>query len=84
MSIPDCESLLSYEWDAENVIYNVSNANLHLLSSFNAALLQSMKKEMPEKELVVRISHFYQLDEIEAQSIFNELKFEFDNLGLLD
>jgi hypothetical protein len=77
-------ALLSYYWGDECVVYNVSNANLHLLSSFNAELLQLMKKEMPEKELVVRITHFYELEEIEAQSIFNELKFEFDNLGLLD
>ena len=75
---------LSYFCENECVVYNVSNANLHLLSSFNAELLQLIKQKVSEKELVIQISNFYQLEEIEAQSVLSNLKSEYQNLGLLD
>lgn len=77
-------TLLFHSWNDESVVYNASSADLHLLSSFNAELLSLIKKEAPQPMLMTKISDYYQIAEMEAKKVLDDLISEYLKLGLLD
>lgn len=63
-------------------MYSDQSANLYLLSSFNAELLQLMTQNISRQDIISQISDFYQLDQVEAQNLLDDLIEEYQRLGL--
>jgi PqqD family protein of HPr-rel-A system len=78
-------SLLFRSWDdSECVVYSIDSANSYLLSFFNAQLLQRIKQNVLEQDLVVQISEHYKIEESDAQIVLGDLISEYQSLGLVD
>jgi len=71
-------------WQEERIVYNKESGDMHLLSSFNAGLLLSIRKKTKKQQLVKQIIEDLQIDRQEAEVFLDNLYLEYQKLNLID
>jgi len=74
--------IVNYKY--ESVVYNKESGDLHLLSTFNAKVLELMLENTSQSNLINKITESYEIEKEDAENYLDNLYTEYRNLNLID